>query len=293
MYLLMLLATYMSAIYGYNLSIRPDYDRDVAHKKAAAVAFRFVHQHNAVRNLLVSLQSGNIPGMAWVQPDDLIYAKDSNEENEKNVVFEYRQGTDTVDVPVRKKGLMGEDIAGGENVLRPGRFLYSSDMMVSKILCPDKEIDETDVNPKCTSPEDAGAVTGTCCGENATAYLVSYRKLDARWLNRLTNSVSPDFMWTFSKESYRSNMGVVTWSEHSKAWEFVGKIRMIPVYRKDREKYLEDHKGAVDVAYPTALMNRTSWTMPKKVFTKDFFTDATGKNKNFCEHGCLLKIQML
>ena len=48
MYLMMLLATFMSAIYGYNLSVRSDYDRDIAKKKAMAVIYKFNHQHAAV-----------------------------------------------------------------------------------------------------------------------------------------------------------------------------------------------------------------------------------------------------
>lgn len=295
MYLLMLLATYMSAIYGYNLSIRPDYDRDVAHKKAAAVVYKFIYQHNAAKKIVLAVQreeyTATIP---WVQPDDLVYAKDSNEANEKNLVLSYKQADDIRDFPLRKKGRLGEDITDGRNVLDPGRLLYEKDMMVSKVLCPDTEIDEDTVQPVCTSPTTPeGNVTGTCCGAGGAAYVVSYRKLDARWLNRLTNAVSSDFMWIFATQDYRNNVGVITWSEKSKAWEFVGKINLVAVYRKDREKFLQENQGALDIMYPWTQMNRTLWTMPNKVFKKDFFTNAAGTDKDFCKHGCVLKIDTI
>lgn len=149
MYLLMLLATYMSAIYGYNLSIRPEFDRDVAHKKAAAVAFKFNHQHTTVKNVLVKVwsKSDEFATLLGAQPNDLIFAKDTYEENEKNLVLIYKQGGEEIDVPVRERGRLGETISGGQNLLRPGRLLYDADMMVSKVLCPNQEIDETTVNP--------------------------------------------------------------------------------------------------------------------------------------------------
>ena len=114
-----------------------------------------------------------------------------------------------------------------------GGCFYEKDMMVSKVLCPDKEIDEDTVQPVCTSPTTPeGAVTGSCCGVGGAAYVISYRKLDARWLNRLTNAVSSDFMWIFATQDYRNNVGVITWSEKAKLgnlsaksiwWRFIAK----------------------------------------------------------------------
>lgn len=295
MYLLMLLATYMSAIYGYNLSIRPDYDRDVAYKKAAAVVYKAAFQHDAAKKAIMNIQRGDYNlTVPWTQPDDLVYAKDTTSKNEENVVLEYKQGGEKLEIPLRAKGRLGEEFTNGENILRPGRLLYDADMMVSKILCPSDEIDETTALPKCTMPADPdGTVTGTCCGVNFSAYLVSYRKLDARWLNRLTNSVSTDFMRIFNKEDYRNNIGVITWNDKKNVWEFVGKINLVAVYRKDRDKFLEENKDNENIVYPWEGMNRTMWTLPKNIFTKDFFTDAGGTDKNFCEHGCVFKIETI
>ena len=88
MYLLMLLATYMSAIYGYNLSIRPDYDRDVAHKKAAAVVYKFIYQHNAAKKIVLAVQreeyTATIP---WVQPDDWFMRRIQMKQMKKLISF--------------------------------------------------------------------------------------------------------------------------------------------------------------------------------------------------------------
>ena len=100
-------------------------------------------------------------------------------------------------------------------------------------------------------------------------------------------------MWIFATQDYRNNVGVITWSEKSKAWEFVGKINLVAVYRKDREKFLQENQGALDIMYPWTQMNRTLWTMPNKVFKKDFFTNAAGTDKDFCKHGCVLKIDTI
>ncbi|MCM1323814.1 MAG: hypothetical protein NC218_06600 [Acetobacter sp.] len=296
MYLLMLLATYMSAIYGYNLSIRPDYDRDVPHKRAAAVVYKFTHHHNAVKKVVNMIKSGDLSGkyLIWLLPEDFIYTKDSNAKNEENIVLTYKQGSHEVEIPLREKGRLGSDISGGENIMPPGRVLYGSDMMVSKILCPDNEIDETTVNPVCTpetDPSNPAVIKGSCCGKGGTSYLVSYRKLDARWLNRLTNQVNSDMFWAFGKEAYSNNIGVITWNGSN--WEFNGMIRLLAVYRKDKEKFLEDHKDDPAAFYSSSDANRTYWKMPNKVFKRDFFTDAEGKNKDFCKHGCLFKIETI
>lgn len=296
MYLLMLLATYMSAIYGYNLSIRPDYDRDVPHKRAAAVVYKFTHHHNAAKRIVNMVKSGELSGksLIWLLPNDIIYTKETNAKNEKNIVLTYKQGGYDVDIPLRAKGRLGADISGGENIMAPGRLLYDSDMMVTRILCPNKEIDDTSVNAACTpevDPSNPAVIKGSCCGTGVASYLISYRKLDARWLNRLTNQVNSDMFWALGKEAYSNNIGVITWNGSN--WEFNGMIRLLAVYRKDKEKFLEDHKDDPAVFYSSSDTNRTYWKMPNTVFKHDFFTNVEGTDKDFCKHGCLFKIETI
>ncbi len=284
MYLLMLLATFMSAIYGYNLSIRPDYDRDIPHKKALAVAYKFTHQHRAAKTIALNAADGGYKdsnGILWLLPGDLIYA-DKEAANEDKQALIFKQGSDKQSIPVRKSA---EGI--GSNIMRVGRTLFPEDVMVSQVICPSKEIDEDDVVKACTPTTDpSGGVTGTCCG-NAQAYFVSYRILDARWLNRLTNQVNSDFMWAISKRDYAENIGVVAWDSSKNAWIFTGRIKLYAVYRKDKEEYLDGMPA--DTVYPMARTMRTQWVLPKKVFDRNFFVDSKGHN--ICDSGCLVKIE--
>lgn len=291
MYLLMLLATFMSAIYGYNLSIRPDYDRDIPHKKALAVQFKFNHQHSAAKKIALNagaeVYTGK--GIPWMLPGDLIYADTAELNNDKQVLV-YKQGGHEVSIQVRKKK---NDVGGteGDNIMRMGRTLFPSEMMTTQIVCPTKEIDEDDVGVACEPTKDEeGGVTKTCCGD-ATAYFVSYRILDARWLNRLTNKVNADFMWAVAKKSYAENIGVVNWDNKRNAWVFTGKIGLYAVYRKDKEEFEKTHNG--DEIYPTSKRNRTEWVLPNKVFKSDFFKYMKGNSlrNDMCKNGCLVKIE--
>lgn len=287
MYLLMLLATFMSAIYGYNLSIRPDYDRDIPHKKALAVAYKFSNQHRAAKTVALNAagEAYTSDGLLWLMPGDLIYADGDAAKEDKQALI-LKQGEDEHSILVRK----ADDSTGGtsgSNIMRIGRTLFADDVMVSQVICPDMEIDENNVHKKCSPTTDSeGNVTGTCCGD-AKAYFISYRILDARWLNRLTNQVNSDFMWAISKKSYSENIGVVNWDSKQSAWIFTGKIKLYAVYRKDKEAWMADKDA--DALYPTAKTQRTHWVLPNRVFDRDFFKDKGGHN--MCENGCLVKIE--
>lgn len=298
MYLLMLLATFVSAIYGYNLSARPDYDRDVPRKKAMAVVHRFIAQHEAALAILQNIELGAYPALKegalpWIMPGDLMYAADTAGTPDEGLVLSYKQqGNEAVDFYLRTKNRNGTD-AVGEYIgryLRQGRLLYDGDEMVSKVVCLPvvylheaegmclPEIDETD-----------GNVVGTCCNDGGR-FLVSYKKLDPRWLNKITNGVSLDFMRGLDFQKYEHNIGVV--SRQSNKWIFSGKTNNYSSYYEDMKNWYEERKddeGAVGSIYPYELMKRNKWELPSKVFTDDFFRDAGGHD--MCDVGCLVKIQ--
>lgn len=293
MYLLMLLATFMSAIYGYNLSIRPDYDRDIPHKKALAVIYKFTHQHNAAKKVALNAGGGmySSNGILWLLPGDLIYANNtSGYAGKQALTIEQHSGSEKNEATILVRE--AEDGAGGttgSNIMRLGRTLFPDDVMKSKVVCPDKEIDESDVAGTCNPTTDSdNNITGTCCGK-AQSYFVSYRILDGRWLNRLNNQVNSDFMWAISKKDYAENIGVVAWDDKKGAWVFTGRIKLYAVYRKDKENYLKG-KGP-DALYPSAKTNRTQWVLPKRVFDENFFKDPDEGGKNMCANGCLVKIE--
>lgn len=294
MYLLMLLATFMSAIYGYNLSIRPDYDRDIPHKKAMAVLFKFVHQHEAAKK--VALNAGDnayhADGILWLLPGDLVYTDDlAAAEDKQALVFKQGSGEGSEHYVLVRKATNEAGDTEGENIMRMGRTLFPGSVMASQIVCPSKEIDEDDVEAHCQPTKDSDDnITKTCCGDSRT-YFVSYRILDARWLNRLTNQVNTDFMWAITKRRYAENIGVVTWSNSKNSWIFTGRIKLYAVYRKDKEEYMRDKPA--NTIYPMSRTERTQWVLPNKVFTRDFFKYKNGSQikDDMCDNGCLVKIE--
>lgn len=294
MYLLMLLATFMSAIYGYNLSARPEFDRDIPHKKALAVQFKFTHQHRAVKKVALNAMGKayeDTLGVLWLLPGTLLYTDAVAANQDRQALILKQQGFEHSILVRPSRNDVGD--VSGSRILHTGRTLFPANIMTSQILCPSKEIDEDDVEPECepTTDED-GYITKTCCGE-AQSYLVSYRILDARWLNRLTNQVNADFLWAVSEKEYAENIGVITWDEHKASWIFTGKIKLYAVYRKDKEEYMRTHDAGD--TYPVSRMNHSQWVLPNKVFTRDFFKymDGNTLKNNLCDNGCLVKIEEL
>lgn len=284
MYLLMLLATFMSAIYGYNLSVRPDLDRDIPHKKAMAVIYKFLYQHNTVRTFLISRP----PSVDWQQPDDLFYGEDDFYLNYKSSL-----GGDPIKYPLREKGRDGEPLQGDDarDYMQTGRLLYDGDVMATRLFCPEKELYEQN-NKTCKStdnPAGGGGVVDSCC-EKRKKYLISYSKLDARWRNRFTGKISSDFYWAISKQEFKTNIGVVTWKDNR--WNFQGRTKLEASYHDDKEKYYEEQLAAGvpygQIEYPSVLKLRTSWILPE-VFDGDFFKDSS--DRDMCkELGCLFRI---
>ncbi len=288
MYLLMLLATFLSAIYGYNLSARPDYDRDVQRKKAMAVIYKFFYQHNTMATLL----SSRVPSAAWCQPGDLFYGAD-------DFIAKYKSsGSEAIEFPLRRVDREGHSLgATAKNIIQTGRSLYPDDQMVSKVLCPVGELH--DATAECTSTADPGNPSGvvdSCCGSH-TKYLISYSTLDARWRNRMTGNVNMDFLWAIAQKEYKTNLGVITWksSGADRGWHFLGRTKLEAAYHEDKMEYIQDileHNEGIpesSIEYPAALQLRTNWKLPP-IFGENYFKNASGAE--MCKRsGCLFRIQ--
>ena len=303
MYLLMLLATFMASLYGYNLSARPDYDRDVARKKAAAIIFKFTLQHNAVRKILVDIGNGEFVSndaseIPWNLPGDVFYADFSSssvQDNEDIHLFIKQEGQDEHLIYLRSQNNKGDLNPDGRDYLMFGRQVYDGEEMATKIICLDKPLNETD-SKYCESTKDEdGNVTASCCnsGGNDAKYIISYKRLDARWVNRITGDVGLDFVRALNQKLYYDNIGVIRWTKpegsSDKAWVFRGKINFLPVYANDLDQWNEDHQNSLN--YPVENRNRSEWILPDWIFTENFFT---GKNGNLiCDANrpCLFKIQ--
>lgn len=305
MYLLMLLATFVSAIYGYNMSARPDYDRDVARKKAAAVVYKFVFHHKAVQELVQRVEGYLYSdcGVTWVMPGDLLYAdasSDKAEDNEDTTLFLKQDGKDAVYFHLRERNKKGETQNSGFcgtpfDHLLVGHFLFDGSEMATQLFCLDQDLWQAE-HAKCNMDpykQDLGdgnyGYTGSCCASTKFRYMVSYKKLDARWVNRVTQGVNLDFISVLSKRSYNDNIGIIHWDGEN--WQFQGRIKLRAVYAEDELQWAVDHQDDPPETryYPAEYKERTVWTLPNKVFGENVFKGKDGSN--ICQHGCLFKIQ--
>lgn len=312
MYLLMLLATFISAIYGFNLSARADYDRDVARKKAMGIVYRFLFQDDTAAALLGRINrkiyEGTEYDISWTLPGDIVYADYENSRltaKNRNTTLFYKQNANNTTPKIFYMRSEEEESGGGgggdyeknyaDNYLLSGRRFYDGKMMVTKVICPDKELQKENVK-QCTPDVDETVddgegnhpILGTCCNKGRN-YIATYRKMDSRWLNRIHLGVSLDFMRAIVNRNYTDNIGIIHWDGSN--WQFQGKINFPPVYADEMEAWEEEHAGEEGDAkfYPEELRNRSVWTLPNTVFDRNFFQDKDGNN--ICDSGCLFHIR--
>ncbi len=313
MYLVVLLATFMSAIYGYNLSARPDYDRDIPKKKASALMYRFVFQHNTARRILTRIKAATAPGytnvVPFILPGDLMFS-DSNAGEMTGYAMRYDQVHPSasdgsgVTFMLRETDLDSD----AKNYLQIGLKLIDGNEMASKVLCVNRMMSCTDAdsgNELCkdrsgvtgaakmcdvdVDPSDPSVITDTCCTSykaRGGTYLVSFMKLDPRWKSRVTGTLNFDFWRAVLERGSGDNIGIITWeTDH---WKYRGKLVFYPAYAKEYTEWNETHLDRINDPFPTHKMIKTEWNLPVNVFTRDFFKV---NNVDYCENGCLFHIR--
>ena len=300
MYLLMLLATFMSAIYGYNLSARPEYDRDIVRKKALAVMNRFNEQYRYAEVLMARVSDSTHEDYEplFVLPGDVIMGgKDNTDPNNKYLLI-YKQNHELAKEEYKfyQKKIAGEE--GSADYMPVGRKLYPGDEMATKIVCLENKLYcSTGSEYKCTGKAESCEVTvdasdpankvisGTCCkggGASGGKYLVTFKTLDAKWLSRITGKTSVDFMKSLQTKEYNQNIGIINWEKG--AWKFQGKLRFLPAYEEEKLKWDDAHSDSQ--YFPSDKKNMTSWVLPE-FFDEEFFVV---DGINLCEKGCLFHI---
>lgn len=308
MYLLMLLATFVSAIYGYNLSARPDYDRDVPRKKAMGLVYKFVFHTQTVSDLMVRMgsQYNTLPALGFmgIQPNDLIYAdfdtSDGEAKDNKGTSLAYKQGSTTRYFLLREKDNNNQDnpvfypVAGVEvrNWLQTGRILSDGSEMMTKVVCLADDAKMSAEVTQCQSTRDAeGNLTDSCCVGTSNRFLISYRKFDVRFVNRINLSINMDFWNAINERKYTDNIGVIQWKNNK--WLFQGRMCFSPVYEEEKRVYEEEHKDDADPLtryFPASMKNQTYWTLPTKIFDGNYFVDKNGHD--LCKaSGCLFQIR--
>lgn len=309
MYLVVLLATFMSAIYGYNLSARSDYDRDIPKKKAAALMYRFIFQHGFARRLMRRIENNEHASPLFILPGDIMYADTSGEEmSDYTLVYDQTHPSANDGAGVKFLLRESETDADSKNYMQLGLKLINGEEMASKVLCLNRLMtctaDDSD-NDLCKArdgtkgaaemcevdvdPYDSTIITGTCCGpykSRGGIYVVSFMKLDARWKGRIDGSLNYDFWRAIQDRGQSDNIGVINWENG--AWQFKGKMYFYPSYAKEYDEWIKTHPDRLDDPFPLHKMRKTSWTLPVGVFTRDFFKV---NGVDYCENGCLFHIK--
>lgn len=335
MYLLILLMTYVSAIYEYNLSVRPEYDRDVALKKASAIFYKFDVQHSKALASVRFIsgrknaddefvdptvpQPNTIFAASKVKCEDNVMCKSRNA-HDSTLFFDDTQGND---IPIFLKpecedchiceGLLEDvdpdecqgasSIEVGDNgsyyqrlMLSLDQKLYDETEMASRLMCLTGKLYDDDAETCISETDGEGNLTGTCCGSSdGTRVLVSYKSVDPRWLNRLTNGISIDFWRAMEDRPYYTNLGIIQWDDAKDRWIFRGKTSLYAAYynvlqewnEKEEEKLNNDSSYVIE-NFPKYMTRITEWELPE-IFTEDFFVSSNGTE--LCKNtGCIFRI---
>jgi len=163
MYLWVVIATFITILYSYNVSVRPDLDRVHAETKANVTVAKFRAQHNAVKDYL------NSQSMAKTNQTAVTYFPGDG--------VNISSGT-------------GNELDGDIAQYLPVGFVEDEET-VTKVFCLEEGLGSND---NCTS-------TGpSCCSNDYTGiYVVSFRMLPSRWINKVTKMPNADVLGAMAK----------------------------------------------------------------------------------------------
>ena len=182
MYLWVVIATFISILYAFNLSVRPDMDRIFAETKASVVITKFNALHNGVKDYLNS-QAPEKTGLSRVTyfPGDGVNITSS--EGEESV-----QSLSAEDVkPFLPTGYVreGEDLDEIASITGGGEI-------VSKVFC----FEEADTTQQCVSSPEGSCCSNDCLedGRCSGIYVISFTQMPSRWVNKVSNMPNADMI---------------------------------------------------------------------------------------------------
>ena len=206
MYLWIVLATFIVALYSFNLSVRTDLDRAYAETKASVVITKFRALHNGVAgycNSQAPSKTGQdfvtyYPGFG-VNSTTMAGAADGSGSPTVENILGY------LPVGYAKPGDAIEDIAnipgGGE--------------IVSKVFC----FLQGDTTKQCDQDAEGNVIPGegSCCnnrcledGGCSGIYVVSFAQMPSRWINKETLAPNADMKMAIAKvRGYGKNFGYI------------------------------------------------------------------------------------
>ena len=180
MYLWIVIATFITLLYSYNIGLRADYDRVLAETKAQVVLTKFMAQHNAVKEYLNSQapeKTGDTrvsyyPGDGYNSTTGANLASDGSE----------------VENGVNYKERLANYLPYGYN---------PDEETITKVFCI-KNGDNSEVNgngQQCVSD-----ANGSCCSDEFTGiYVVSFREIPSRWINHVTKLPNADLIGAMTR----------------------------------------------------------------------------------------------
>ncbi len=181
MYLWVVIATFITILYSYNLSVRPDMERVFAETKAGTMITKFIVQHNSVKQ----------------------YIKTPTPEGHTSV--SYYPGTKlqlTAGTGANNSHSITKSEIENAQVLPSGFSLDNT--MVSKVYCLNNDDNDT-----CT--QSGGASGPSCCSnEDVSVYVVSYKKVPSKWINKSNGMLNGDVSrYISSLSGYGETFGYV------------------------------------------------------------------------------------
>lgn len=264
MYLWVILATFITLLYSYNLSVRPDMDRVHAETKARVVIDKFMAQHNAFKDYLTSLETTKT-GQSTVPyyPGEGLHVN-SKHEGRGDLLEDGKQCW------TYKKDNNSYTQENCEDIIRSylpmGYDLDSSRAIISKVFCFDDNVyGDTE---QCHS----GAGVSCCNNPNTKIFIITYQKLPNRWMNKETNMPNADILGALSKvPGYGRIIGYTTKNEYG-------------------ETVLSGGRKEIDYSSGTATEIIDTRILPRAL-------DADGDFQHFGCHEedtyCLLEIQQI
>jgi len=192
MYLWVVLATFITILYSFNLAIRPDMDRAYAETKASVVLTKFRAQHNAVKDYL------NSQAPAKTGQSRVTYYPGSG----YNVTAEGEASNLSAE-SLRDYLPVGYQLEAADG--DAGSSLVSSNM-VTKVFC----FSEGNTAEQCLSGGDGSCCSDSCIDDDNCVgiYVVSFKPLPSRWLNKTNGRPNADMLGAMAKiRGFGKNFG--------------------------------------------------------------------------------------
>lgn len=212
MYLWIVIATFIVALFSYNISVHPDVDRMYSETRANTVVASFQIQHNALV-LYIQSKKGHLKNEQTPQSGE---EEEEGEEEAESAVSNatYMSGAYYAKNKFQNAGTLNESEV--VNFLPPG--FEMDEQVTSKIYCFERyaaplvpqtgEEDEENATDGPTADPVTGAYpfdytrADAPCIKTSKVVLVSWRKIPQKWINYRNSSLpAPDMMHSIARSN--------------------------------------------------------------------------------------------